>query len=92
MNNEYFEVGEYKGKPYLVERILNDFDKPSRMWLVYEFIRAYIIVRRLPPTIKEIALYTKISASRVHYHLGELVELGLIYRLANKARSIVIRR
>jgi repressor LexA len=58
---------------------------------ILEFIRRFLIERKISPTLREIGVGCAIpSTSTVHYYLVKLERLGLIKRYSGVARGIVL--
>lgn len=57
---------------------------------VYTFIRAYIHLHHLPPTLREIAEGCHIGRSTTLRHLDRLEAWGWLFREAGKARGIYL--
>jgi len=57
---------------------------------VYSSLKKYINVHGHPPSLRELALTTNISLSRIHKYLTDLEGLGYIERKSNRSRSIRI--
>jgi repressor LexA len=58
--------------------------------VILDFIRDY--PQQYPPTVREIAAGVGLSSSStVHYHLTELVKLGLVERKPNCPRCITLK-
>ena len=68
---------------------LNENGLTDKQQAILNFIKEYIILNKIPPTIREICSSTGIkSTSTVHLNLTTLSEKGLIYYQKGSRRSI----
>lgn len=64
----------------------------NKHYIIYEYIKSFIVKEGYAPSFKEISTALAISTSTVHNRLAELQKQGLLGYQSKIARSIVIRK
>lgn len=63
----------------------------DRQSAIVEFIVEFAARRGYPPSVREIGTAVGLSStSSVHHHLCRLEELGMVIRVQNRSRAVVV--
>lgn len=64
--------------------------KPTRRAAILSYIKQYQTDAGYPPTIIEIGKALGLAKTTVHYHLGKMIDEGIIERRPNSARGMKV--